>query len=312
MFANRSRILREEIVSIIKLSWKQLFAISLLIGFLVFILNVFFAISLYTGQFGDTLKDKMWMYFYIKDVPGNENIVYKEIMDLKDSLQSQGLEVEFSSKEDAFEFLQKRIPDVISSFEKFGMDNPLPATLYVLVDDEKEYQALRTEILNHKNIILNIKDIDEWASLKQQENRILTVINLSNFVKVSSYILMWILSIIILFFLWFLLENIFQRFRNDLKIKKLLGATSGQLASSFIRLTVVVLLVAIVLGVVLMAIAAYALNFYMKELFDVTLFASMAMNSWTFVKFLVVELVLLFVISLGVSYWFVHSLNKKI
>jgi cell division protein FtsX len=66
----------------------------------------------------------------------------------------------FSSKDDALAFLQKKIPDVVSNFQKFGIDNPLPATLYVMFDNDSKYEALKTIILKNKDIILNTKDID--------------------------------------------------------------------------------------------------------------------------------------------------------
>jgi hypothetical protein len=59
------------------------------------------------------------MYFYIKDIPGQEEKTYKDILLMKDELQSQGLKVMFSSKDDALAFLQKKIPDVVDNFQKF-------------------------------------------------------------------------------------------------------------------------------------------------------------------------------------------------
>ena len=59
------------------------------------------------------------MYFYIKDVPQREEQIYKQVMTLKDKLQAEGLNVTFSTKSDAMSFLQKRLPELSGSFEKF-------------------------------------------------------------------------------------------------------------------------------------------------------------------------------------------------
>jgi len=67
----------------------------------------------------------------------------------------------FSSKDDAIASLQKKIPNVVYTFQKYGIDNPLPATLYVMFDSDDEYQVLKTIIIEHKNLILNIKDISQ-------------------------------------------------------------------------------------------------------------------------------------------------------
>lgn len=100
------------------------------------------------------------MYFYIKESTDQTTEINKRIITLKDELESQGLKVMFSSKDDALAFLQKKIPDVVSNFQKFGIDNPLPATLYVMFDSDSKYESLKTIILENKDIILNTKDVD--------------------------------------------------------------------------------------------------------------------------------------------------------
>ncbi|MDR0369425.1 MAG: hypothetical protein LBH96_02590 [Candidatus Peribacteria bacterium] len=59
------------------------------------------------------------MYFYIKDIPENEANIYKQVMLLREKLQAEGLKVDFSTKEDALQLLQKRLPDLIGSFDRF-------------------------------------------------------------------------------------------------------------------------------------------------------------------------------------------------
>jgi hypothetical protein len=83
------------------------------------LLHILLGVSLYGNTFNDGLKDKLGMYFYIKDVPEREEQMYKQVMHLKEKLQNAGLKVEFSTKEDALHFLQKRLPDLTGSFEKF-------------------------------------------------------------------------------------------------------------------------------------------------------------------------------------------------
>lgn len=116
--------------------------------------------SLYANQFTGELKDRLGMYFYIKEDTTQNNEIYKKVITLKDELESKGLKVMFSSKDDALAFLQKKVPDVVNNFEKFGIENPLPATLYVMFDNDSKYTSLKNIILKNKDIILNTKDID--------------------------------------------------------------------------------------------------------------------------------------------------------
>ncbi len=313
MATNRSvKLLLNEIKNILKVYWKQLLIISILMWFLLYILNFFLSLSLYAGHFSDTMRDKLGMYFYINDTVWNEQVIYKEIMDLKDSLEKKWLEVVFSSKKDAFQFLESRVPDVAKSFKKYGIENPLPATLYVMFHNEQEYQVLRENIIQHKNIILNIKDINNGTSLKQQENRVLSIINFTNLFKRIAYVLMGVLWLIFLFFLTFMLENIFQRFRHDLSVKKLLWATHRQVLKSFMWITMKVVSASVVITLILVLLSMFTVNHYLIELFDVSMFVYIHEHMAMFLVVIAVELLSLFAVSFGVSYWFIKSLNKKI
>jgi len=109
----------DDIKSIFKAYRAQMIWISVLSGFLLFLLNILIGVSFYGNTFNDSLRDKLGMYFYIKDVPEKEEQIYKQVMDLKEKLQAEGLQVSFSTKEDALNLLEKRLPDLTGSFEKF-------------------------------------------------------------------------------------------------------------------------------------------------------------------------------------------------
>jgi len=57
--------------------------------------------------------------------------------------------------------LENKIPEITENFDKFGIDNPLPSTLYIMFDNEKEYNIMKEVILKNKDMVLNIQDIDE-------------------------------------------------------------------------------------------------------------------------------------------------------
>ncbi|HCB52005.1 TPA: hypothetical protein DEP21_05605 [Patescibacteria group bacterium] len=135
-------------------------------------MNIFVGVSSYTHSFTDTLRDKLGIYFYIKDTAGQESLTYKKVIDLQSNLQKQGLKVMFSSKDDAMKFLEQKIPEVADNFDKFGIDNTLPSTLYVMFKNQSQYNIIKDVVLEYKDIILNNKDF-EGSSIKEQENRTL-------------------------------------------------------------------------------------------------------------------------------------------
>ena len=102
------------------------------------------------------------------------------------------------------------------------MENPLPATLYVTFSDKSQYQVLQDVMLENKEIVLNIQDLDQIDNLEEQENRIVNVIKLSNFVQILAISLVIVIAAVILSFSIFFLYSIFTRFWNDIQVKKLL------------------------------------------------------------------------------------------
>jgi hypothetical protein len=83
----------------------------------------------------------------------------------------------------------------MDNFSTFGIENPLPSTLYVMFRDKSEYEHLKTTLVKYKDIILNIKDIDN--GIQQQENRTLSLINLMNFIEIVVITVVVILVLVI-------------------------------------------------------------------------------------------------------------------
>lgn len=306
-----TNIFKQDAKHLFKSSWKNIVWVSIFIGFLLFLLNIFLGISLYTHQFTGDLKDRLGMYFYIKELPDQETETYKRVISLKDELESQWLRVMFSSKDDALNFLQKKIPDVVSNFAKFGIENPLPSTLYVMFDSDSKYESLKTIITENKDIILNVKDLDAWSTLKQQENRVLTIINMSNFIIGFSYIIITILFLIIISFLGFLLKNIFYDFHKELQVKKILWANNQQIIKWFIMLTLNILFFSFLICLALLLVSGVSINYYMYTLFDITIW-NVLNGVGVAILLFVLEIIVVTLSWFGFSYFFSRALNKKL
>ena len=119
----------DDVKSIFRSYRGQMIRISVLSGFLLFLLNILIWVSMYGNTLNASLSDKLWMYFYLNDEVETETRLYKQVMQLKDKLEQEWLKVNFLTKEDAMDFMMKRLPELTWSLEKFWMTNPLPATL---------------------------------------------------------------------------------------------------------------------------------------------------------------------------------------
>ncbi|MCX6823372.1 MAG: hypothetical protein NTX91_05305 [candidate division SR1 bacterium] len=306
-----SKFVKEDFKTILKHFWGKLFGVSILIGFLLFLLNIFLGVGFYANHFSADMKDKLGMYFYIKEDTGGTDTLYQEVMLMKDELTKQGLNVTFSTKDDALSFLQKKIPDVVDNFKKFGIDNPLPATLYVMFSTDAQYEAMKATIIKHKDIILNVKDVDSGATIKQQENRILTTINFSNLVVIMAYCIIALILVIVFTFLGFLLKTIFSSLHKEFEVKKLLGASHLDVTKSFVMITLDIIIFAFFVCGVLLILSGITLNIFLMNIFQISLISVLANSAILLVAF-IVEMIVVGGIGIFLAYSFTNTLHKQL
>lgn len=293
-------------------SFSQIVWTTILISFLLFFLNILIGLTYNTHSLNSELTEKLGMYFYIKDDAGKKDEIYTNIMKLKDWLEKQWLKVTFSSKEDAFNFLQKRVPNVLENFQKYGIENPLPATLYVIFNNEKEYETLKTTILPYKDIILNIKDIEKGKTLKDQENRILTVLHFTSFITWFWIFLIGILSVIIVTILIFLIRMKFYLFHKHIEVEKLLGATYQQIKQPFIIIITGILLSAFVLTLIWLALLTGSIDGLVNNLFEISLGSILMSHGGTIGLIVLLEIIFLLTVSTITANYFLQRYIQRI
>lgn len=306
------KIFWDDLKSLIHSYKWQMIWICLLSGFLLFLLNILLWISCYWNTLKEWMKDKLWMYFYIRENQEDQEKIYKQVFVLKSNLESQWLKVNFLSKDDAFDFMKKRIPELTWSLEKFWITNPLPATLYVTFTDNSQYEVLKSVMSENRNIIMNIQDFDQKENLQQQENRIINVIRLSNFVQLLSTILIIVITSVIVSFAIFFLRTVFNAFLPDIQVKKLLWATKSQIILPFLLVIVLSIVWWFIISLVLTLVSLWTFDYYMSLLFSFTLSSHLFTHSWYVVLWLLLELIVTVWLLMGLSYCFISRLHKKL
>lgn len=302
----------DDVKSIFRCYRGQMIWISVLSGFLLFLLNILIWVSMYGNTLNESLSDKLGMYFYLNDNVEEETRLYKQVIQLKDRLEKEGLKVNFLTKEDAMDFMMKRLPELSWSLEKFWMTNPLPATLYVTLPDISKYETLKEVMLENRDIIINIQDVEQLDNLESQENRIRNVIKLSNFVQILSMSLVIILAAAVLSFSIFSLRSIFTRFWPDIQVKKLLWATKSQIIMPFLTLILYSIIGGFLLSLLLTLVSMGVFDYYMSQLFSYTLTAHLFAKWWIIVVLFVIEFLVIVSLLMAISYWLISKLHKKL
>jgi cell division protein FtsX len=298
-----SSLITDDVRSMFARKKKQLRLVTGIIAGLLFVLNVFLWFSLYAQEFSWSIREKLGMYFYIVDDADQQDAVYAKVTQLSKRLQDAWLETVFASKDEAFGFLQNRIPNVIENFNRFGINNPLPATLYVMFGSDQEYQALKNIIVDYRSIISNVADLDQANTLKKQENRVVTMIGFSRFAVMLGYILVWFLLLVILTVCGYMLHTLYVDFHGKIDVKKLLGASLQQTIMPFLVMTGWVVGMAYVVAWCMLIVSGIVISSYLDMLFQTTVWSIIGSYGLSFWLLMLVQILLV----VGLSIWFAYS-----
>lgn len=294
-------------ITILKAYKRPLCAISILMWILIFVLNVFFAWAFLWNTFNDQMKDKLGIYIYLNDVASTE----KDAINIKTALEEKWLKVNYTSKDDALTFVEKRVPDLTDTFKKYNLNNPLPSTLYINYSDQNEFAIVKEILEANKDKILNLSDVSDNA-IKTQEKRVLTVINLSNFLQNFAYLVVFSILLTVIAFAIFFLRTIFSNFYSDIQAKKLLWASASQIIQPFLNVILIALIVAFIVAIALLVLTSIPLNSYLKDLLDVSLFEYVSIMSLKISAVWILEILFIVLLLMGVSYRYVWTLHNKL
>lgn len=306
-----SSLVTDDVRSLFARKKKQLRLVTGLIAGLLFVLNVFLGFSLYAQEFSWSIKEKLGMYFYIVDDGEQQDAVYAQVTQLSDRLEDAWLETVFASKEEAFGFLQNRIPNVIENFNRFGINNPLPATLYVMFGSDQEYQLLKSIIVDYKDIISNVADVDQANTLQKQENRVVMMIGFSRFAVIVGYLLVWFLLLVILTVCGYMLHTLYVDFHGKIDVKKLLGASLEQTIAPFVVMTAWIMGMAYAITGWLLIVSGIVVSSYLHLLFQTTIWSIIASYGVWFWLIMLAQIVLVVGLSLWFAYYYVKALIRQ-
>ena len=296
---NQSLIIRD-IKRIIKKSLKRIIVVSIFMSFLFYLLNIFVGLTLKLDNISSTITDKVGIYFYIKEQDKTSDEIFKRVLQIKDELNKNWIRSEFSSKDDAFNYLENKVPDITRNFDKFGIENPLPSTLYIMFNNQKEYNIMKNTILKNKDIILNIKDIEQWSTLVQQENRSLRILKIMDTIKISFYFAVIMLSIIIIFFTQHLLRHFFNNFYEEIEVKKLLWAKYADVNGWFLGVLLFSISLWFLIWIILISITFMLLDHNLNAI-------NVNLNLYNIIP----QLFILYVIFCATSLWLWYRMLKQ-
>lgn len=237
-----NNIVRNKILSI---------ATVFVIATIIFIFNVIIGVNFIAKDALNDLNKKLDITVYLK-----ESTTKNDALKLTNDLQAiTGVEdVEYISKEDALAQLKTTNPDLTLSFEKYKLENPLPASINITTSTPDAQETVRKELLQTKYqpYLSNIANDKDSSSNKIISSVSENLINLNNF---TYQIVFWMVIIFIIGGTLIILNAIQMTVhtRNqEISIMKLVGAPFYSIRLPFILESIIYATLAVVLSFIIL------------------------------------------------------------
>ncbi len=246
---------------------------SFVFALLLMFLHGFILAATLTWHAAQGVKEKLWVYFYMKDATQMWTGVTQEqlssrIVKFKDELEKGGVAVTYYSKDDALANLQRRLPNMVKNFDQYGIENPLPVTLYVTFQDQQQYDFVMEAKKWYEDMLLAGPS---GGNTEQQFTRNARVINVLHVLQFFFVFIIIACVVVILVFLSMIIKTKFTAMQHTINVQKLLGSPFNRLKKPFFFNSFVLLVLWYIMTLILSAILIYNLSSIFPYLFGMSL-----------------------------------------
>lgn len=202
-------------------------ATVIVMGLMLFILNVMFVVNLLAQDGIKSLNQKVDLIVYL-----NDDADYLKVQQLTDTLKrkSEVVSVTYTSKEQALQEFLTKYPENTDPFTQYGIANPIPASIQIITSTPTEQQTIRDFLYSgaYDALLMTIES--------NEENQ--TIVNrLINVTSVTQQIIWGLIAALLCGSLLIIINaihlTIYTR-RMELRIMELVGATPLTIRLPFI------------------------------------------------------------------------------
>lgn len=180
------------------------------------------------------LTEKLGMYFYITTDTSNPDQTNTRVLTLMKELEDRNVTTQYVSQDQAETFLAKRLPDIVAKFKEYNINSTLPATLFVTIKSDHDYEVLQEVIPRYADMISNSTEFVSQNTIKSQEQRVIKALDFSHFLQGSSIVLIFIFSLMMMGVVLLVLLLKLRQFHAIIELKKLLGADFQAIRKPFL------------------------------------------------------------------------------
>lgn len=253
--------------------WKQFSIALFLIVCLLLLVHILLLWARNAQRISSQVQQQLWVFVYLRDDAGQEAVKFVE------ELQQAGLQTTFFSKDDAFRILAKKLPNVLDSLEKYGINNPLPPTIYIVYQNQEQYEAMKSVVSRFSNAISTSDNLWLTVSFQEQTWRASKLVTMMQIiVSIASILIGWVI-IMIGMIVSYIVTTLFFRFQQQVEITSLLWWSRFTILRPFIVIVLGILILSRLITVTFSWVLIEHIDTYFVSLLESS-FKQMYMPSW--------------------------------
>lgn len=233
----------------------------LVISLLIFFINTLFFIEYVTTSLTENINDRMSLSLNLKSgYTGDNSEVIAAMSALKQA--SPSVNIEYLSKEEAFEILRKRDQELVRIIEG-DKENPLPSSIVIKDIPLSEYPKIDAIVKQFKGIIQYDEERSQRSLVdyRAQYERIQGLINILLSIRYGIYGIIGLFIFSVFIIIYNSIGNFVFFYRDEIKIIRLVGGENIFIYGPFSIQGLLYTIAAYILGTLIFIYLVKNINF---------------------------------------------------
>lgn len=166
--------------------------------------------------------------------------------------------------------MAKKLPNILGQLEKYGIQNPLPPTIYVTYRDQLQYETIRSIVARHDVAISNLDNLSLNTSFQEQTRRVSKLVTMMHIVISVCIFLVIGVIVMIAMIVSYIITTLFYRFQSQLELATLIGGSWSVILAPFLLMISLILSLAWISSNILGVISSQRINTYFLDALEVS------------------------------------------
>jgi len=187
---------------------------------------------------------------------------------LLEEMKQAGLTTTFFSKDDAFRLMAKKLPDIIDQLGVYGIENPLPPTLYIVYKNQEQYESMKSIVSRYDDAISTLDNISLKSSFEEQTRRASRLVTMMHVLLAICLVLIGGVVVMIGMVISYIVTNFFFRFQQQVELTSLLGGSWWVVVAPFVWVIMSIMLLAWLGSVIVTWYGAVQVDTYFLDVLE--------------------------------------------